>query len=240
MTSVLIGCPVAERAWILERWLDAVEGMITLAGVEAEIICVYTPSEDDTLPILRRRGVEVIRGPQLTRNRDRIDNHTWGDQNGEIGYMAHLRSLLQYEAARRSFDYFFSLDSDIIPTPHTLQVLIDHAERYQADVVAPLVDLNKENLDGRNPSWNFRRRANYEWDDEHPQYDLYEVPTNGDPFEADAVMAAMLLGPKAFNNQWEYHPQGEDLGFAKNATAAGLKQLVVPRMILPHVMRRST
>ena len=64
--------PVKNGAATLPALLDALARQATPPGWQVEIVAGYTPSRDDTLKILRERGVAVaegpVPGPSATRN----------------------------------------------------------------------------------------------------------------------------------------------------------------------------
>ena len=138
---VVVGAPVAERAWVLPRWYEAVIAQAR-PGLDVEVVCHYTQSSDATLALLTGWGATVICDPSLpTRTLHSIERHTWrfGRRGGDAGYMAHLRNVLvEWVESATDADYFFSLDTDIILPPGALEALLDD---FPGGAVSPLVDL---------------------------------------------------------------------------------------------------
>src|SRR5256885_98561 len=92
---IYVGAPVAERGWILQRWIDNVREQETTHGIK--IVCLYTDSADDTFKILEDNDVDILYDKYLkSRDKERIDKHYWGEP-GEYRYMANLRNnLIQF------------------------------------------------------------------------------------------------------------------------------------------------
>lgn len=221
--KLIIGCPVAERGWILPHWFDAIYAQ----EIEAEIVCVYSESVDNTEAILKEEGVTVIPDLRLPRPVNEMDNHQWGAQE-KYAYMASMRNRLVEYALSQDADYFFSLDSDILLNmPNTLKMLIDFAAGHTG-VVAPAVNMGMHDTCWNTMSWV---------DPYHPNAAIRPVksPKGG---QVDVVMAAMLLDRKGLEVHWMSHHQGEDIGFSLNAHRQQVPLWWLPNVPCQHVMQR--
>ena len=230
---IVFGCPVAERAWVLPDWLKSIKSQEYSQPTVVSIVCIYTESHDDTLKILEDANVEIVHSSLPTRSFDRIRDHLWGSQNHEYEYMASLRNALRKEVLVRNADHFFSLDSDILlPNEHAVQDMIHEAAHESYDAVAPLVDMEK-NPGMSQPAYNFMRIDRHGVMGE--RFPLPAAPFL--PFQADVIMAAMLLNKKAQCVPWANHLQGEDIGWSLNARRMGIKVGVEPLVRCDHRMR---
>jgi len=231
--KVVVGCPVAERAWVLPQWLAAIREQT----IEVEIVCLLGDSKDDTEELLREAGVTLLETGAPTRSPERMLSHTWSQDEGEFRLMAQLRNLLCYYAHEElRADIFFSLDSDIIlPSASAIELLLQALHDYAGNAVAPLVDMAAP-LDlpvpKPPPAWNFMQWKLAGISAERAPHG----PLAGMPFRAGVIMAAMMLDRTAQLVRWKDHPQGEDLGWSTDAFRHGVRLLVDPRVQCRHVM----
>lgn len=230
--KIVIGCPVAERGWVLPAWFEAIEAQEFpyMPRPEIEVMVLYTASRDDTLSILQEHGATIIESMLPTRDRGRIVGHNWSQTLHEYEYMASLRNTLRKEVLQQEADYFFSLDSDILlPHRFALDQLLMDLEIHRYDAVAPLVNMLSE--PGLEPAWNFMN-----WSD-HGYAGTRAAVQEAAAFDAGIIMAAMLLNKKAQCIPWMDHRQGEDLGWSLNARRSNIKIGVIPHIVCPHRMK---
>lgn len=232
--KIVAGCPVAERAWILQEWIDSLRGQRLDRGDELEIVCLYTRSHDQTLSVLQRNEVITVVSPLPSRPYDRMLAHYWSYQDHEYEYMASLRNDLRSIAIALQADLFLSIDSDILfKTKEDLQSLIDTMRAYAAHAVAPLV--NMEKYATNSPSWNWMDLRFDGVGGVRP--DVSVSPSKVSPFRVDVIMAAMLLDRRAQMIPWKNHPQGEDIGWSIKARRADLKLVIDSSVECEHRMR---
>lgn len=208
---VIFGCPIANRAWAVAGWAEGIRAAADTAGVLPEMVCVHTPSDDDTLDALHQEKITVLAGPARTRRRDHIDGHFW--DGTAYKYMALLRNQLLAFVQRQDPDWFFSLDSDILLEAGDLWNMALYMPG-DTDAIAPLVDLSS----WHGGHYNFMHKTEDSF--ERRQIDLASTPNSF--VSVDAIMAAMLIKRTAFTVQWQYHPLGEDLGWSLNAGGKNL------------------
>ncbi len=230
-----IGCPVAERAWILPKWIAAVKSQT----VSTDIVCVYSHSHDGTLKLLEEAGAHIIESNFPTRDQARIYDHLWDQQRGEYRMMSILRNELVEWAQEGGYDFFFSLDSDIIlPHEHALHDLMEDCIEVQpelaSDAVAPLVDMILPIPNGPKTqcAYNFMGWDNEGFTFEHGDRSIKPEA----PKHVAAIMAAMLLNRKAMEVRWHDHRQGEDIGWSLDAWHKGVKLMIDPRIECLHAM----
>jgi len=228
---VVVGAPVAERAWVLPRWHEAVIGQAR-SGLDIEVVCHYTHSKDQTLALLADRGVTVLNDPlRPTRPVESIDRHEWrfGNRGRDAAYMADLRNVLvAWVEAETEADYFLSLDTDIILPGGALAALL---EDFPGGALSPLVDLAHPCV-GRT-AWNFMS-----WLEGEPRRVHRTDALPPARFRADTVGAAILLDRSAMAVRWAEHPQGEDVGWSLDAERRGIARWVDPEVRCEHLMVR--
>jgi hypothetical protein len=132
------------------------------------------------------------------------------------------------------FDYYFSLDSDIIlEQPDTISRLISYSQQFPGTVVSPLSFMTPDSLNFPSVmSWR-DKAGGAAW------RDLHNYPI-GQPFLADIVMAAVLMPREIYTTvRYTAHRQGEDLGFATQLSRHRFKSLAASDIHCPHLMHRS-
>jgi GT2 family glycosyltransferase len=221
--KVVVGCPVRDRAWTIPEWYAGIEAQ----DIDVDVMCLVSPSVDNTEELLRERGVITFTlddpGP---RTKTQIDGHMWTE--GAYIYMARLRNALTYYAQQYGADYFLSLDSDIVLPKGGLAKMLEYAKAHMG-VVAPAV-----NMGWRNTAWNTMDWVDYN----RPSVAHRPViePRGG---QADVVMAAMLLDRIAMEKcAWAMHEQGEDVGFSLVARQQQVPLWWLPEVRCLHLMRQ--
>jgi hypothetical protein len=145
--------------------------------------------------------------------------------------MVSLRNSILQRVREYQPDYYLSLDSDILlQNPNTIELLIAHI-KDGADAVSPLMFMTP--MDSRFPSvmsWK---------DEDHSVAYRKEKYPLGDYFQSDVIMAAKMMSKDVYNNvDYQFHKQGEDLGWAKNATEKGFKLYSASYIYAPHLMSK--
>lgn len=133
MKRVLIAAPVRDRAWILYDYLDRIK-KLDLSGVEAYYYFIVDYSLDDSVDIVKEstKGwdnceVEVIPEHQIPVDEDSRVNRL---QNGIYPHLKELRQQILDKAKELDVDYLFSVDSDVLIEPNTLQRLLSHEKDF--------------------------------------------------------------------------------------------------------------
>lgn len=234
--TILIGCPVYQRDWILPDWFEAIEKQnypLDKIGFTFEL----GPEDEATYDALyewhgRHPEVIVFDG----EIREDIPHHHHPDRqrhwDGEKYLnMVEMRNSLLERATNFNFDMYFSLDSDILLTdPDTLAFLAENIDYY--DVISPLMFMTPFDTDYPSVMW---------WSDYiggHAIRDNSKVKW-GKFFEADIVMAAVAMSPKVYKNiRYRWHKQGEDLGFAGELGRRGIKSYCASNLYGFHAMHQ--
>lgn len=214
MAFVVAGCPVRDRAWIIERQIDA----LVENGVD-RLFYLANDCEDDTEALIRRsekarvesivtRGVKWIRDqdPDATRNLADLRNH-WAE-----------RAMALWPEAT----HFWSIDSDTIPAPDVLKRLL----AADKPVISAPVRTGRDrwNILG----WDFKRQKVTR--PKLPEYAIGPIPVSlpagcylirRDVLEAGVRWKHLSLG-------------GEDGGFAQACKARGIQQWLEPQARTEH------
>jgi hypothetical protein len=235
--NILIAAPIYKREWILPLWIHCLNNQ-NYPRENIGFMFELGPDDDGTHEMLwdfqNSRPEALCFDAQIylpVKHVAHADGHrNWNAEKYEN--MVTLRNNLLERASGMSdkFDYYFSLDSDILlEDPDTITKLVNHCEE-ERDVVSPLMYMTP---DSRNyPSgmtWvenNGNRAA--------------RVPSNydvGNIFKIDIVMAAVMMSRKVYPHvRYRWHRQGEDLGFAYNLREVGIQSWAAWDIYCPHIM----
>ena len=109
MVKILIGCPTYDgKAYCLDRFLESVKNF---DFKNYEFVLVDNSKTEDYFNLLQRKGVNVIRGKDL------------GDP---VKNVVVNRNILRDYFLEGDFDYFFSLEQDVIAPKDVVDKLISH------------------------------------------------------------------------------------------------------------------
>lgn len=234
MPRIVLGAPVADRAWALPRWLDQIEQQTVQPDA---LVFVHTDTGDGTREILRaaqdRWPVEIVDAPgpvvhRRDRNRDRV---------GAYSMLADLRNRLLDHALGLNADVIVSLDTDIFLTESTaIEQLVDRLDK--APLSTPLVYLHEQGVTagtynagywvdaGSGPERRWRRPSVAEF-----------LNAAGRPRQVDVPMACVAMRRDvALTCRYRYHEAGEDLGFGLDLDRNGLWADWLTGLHCPHVM----
>lgn len=238
MKSILIGCPVYKRDWILPDWFAAIEkqnypmekiGFIFELGEDDE-------ATEEVLYDWQQKHPEVKTFDGLIRADLKHNVHQDGQRHwNAVKYevMVDLRNSLLERASCLDFDCYFSLDSDIlIDDPDTLLFLSECTDYY--DVVSPLSYMTPYDTDYPSVMW---------WEDE-PGFNAIRDSARvkpGDFFQADIVMAAKMMSKQVYRTtRYVWHRQGEDLGFARMLHKRNFRSYCAGNIYAFHAMHKHT
>lgn len=211
MPKFALGCPVADRAWVLPDWFERLQAQTLRPDV---LLFVHSGVPgDETWRMLRheaeRLGVPVMLDADNGRGHAREDN-------ARFRTLARLRNRLLDAAGCVSADVLVSLDSDVLlGAPDSLERLVDAVVVQDWDTASLLTWLHP---DGPG-SWAW----NAGWWVGEPQEEGMRSWTRGaresiawgQTLSIDIPMAATAIGPRALRHcRYAWHESGEDLGFA--------------------------
>lgn len=234
MSFVLISTPVFQREWILPEWFHYIENQdfpLKNIGFQFEA----GPNDELTINALMdfyNRHPEVRCFDIVINDKEVHRSHPEGGRNwsrDRYAVMANFRNNLLVRAICKSPDRFFSLDTDILlEDPSTISTL--YQLTGQLDAVSPLAYMTPTDVEFPNiMTWGLNGRGYRK-----PDYPLGEI------FQADVIMAAVMMSPKVFNSsRYEYHLQGEDLGWARNCQIHRFNLYSASFIYAAHIMSRS-
>lgn len=139
--KVVVACPIFERAWILPRWLDALEAQ--KADVDLSLFFCVTPGKDKTQDLIaeaKASGQFEIDAQVFIGGGPEDHSRDWTDA-ARVGVIASKRNKLldAVKAANAKYDYLLMLDSDVIVPPGGIAKLIETAKFEKFDAVCPKV-----------------------------------------------------------------------------------------------------
>jgi hypothetical protein len=232
--KLIIGCPIYKRDWILPSWIRSI---INQSVDLSNIGFIFEVSPDDMRTVQSLIAWKKIdkRIPFFLIKERKDIPHFEHFNNGrqwtmsKYHNMVALRNSLLDSIREQEPDYYFSLDSDVlIQNPNTIELLIGHIKNG-ADAVAPLMYMTP--FDKRFPSvmsWANKE----EWKAKREEF--YPIGTY---FKSDIIMAAKMMSKKTYSSiNYEFHSQGEDVGWCKNAALAGLDLYSASYIYAPHIM----
>lgn len=110
--KVLVGCPTSEhKGYALERY---VEGVKALNYEKFDVLLVDNSKSDDYSKKIKSLGLPVVKGPYSEFARQRIIDS---------------RNILRQKVLNEGYDYFFSLEQDVIPPRNVIQRLLSHSKK---------------------------------------------------------------------------------------------------------------
>lgn len=234
---IAVGCPIRNRAWVVEEWIEHVRTAFYLAGEKPYWVFAIglgpNGKDDGTQKLvtdLYKSGSGMwteINEPEIPKER------TW---NGErYQQMADYRNRLLDVVRNTQADYFLSLDSDILIHPTGLMCLLETIRNLHTiagqevlyDAVGGKTFLSENS--SHITSWgNLGPNGG----------GLRRQDSNG-VFPCECIMAIKLMAPTAYNIPYETHRLGEDIGWSLNCNKAGLHLGWDGRVANKHIMKPS-
>ena len=215
--SIIVGCPVKDRAWILPEWYKRV--LDATPGYNVDFLFVAEEGDDATQALASAYG-EVV----MVDNAGYPDNHGWSDKT-RIQYMTDLRNILLGKVREKSPDYFFSLDSDILIPKEMFRNL---RETLQSDKIGAVGGFTyMEPVSAKATSFAVKRRSK-----------SFRRVTSPGVHQVDYIMAIKLMKPEAYNVHYAFNKFGEDIGWCDAAAENGVVLYCDGRIAAKHVMDR--
>lgn len=220
--KVVIGGPVRNRGWILQRHLDALKAMVIPEGVEVAFFYLLNDSTDNTGEILLENDIESVAYNT---------NHNSGSVRGQYSYanLAELRNAFMDMALAYHPDatHILSIDSDILVPSDALQKLLEDDK----DIVSMLLC--------NQPMPIYVRRAHNVMNEDHNgvMQHIYDFPMD-EVFPCDLTGACYLIKREVIDAGCKYanDRQGEDIPFCRDAKARGFGIFCDSRVRPIHVM----
>ncbi len=125
---ILVGCPTSfHKAYCLEAYLAAVKA---LTYKHITFVLVDNSPDDSYADLLESKGITVFKAPYHAESaRERI---------------VVSRNMLRQHALDNDYDYFFSLEQDVIPPPDVLEQLLSCQQPVVTGVYCKDYTLTKE------------------------------------------------------------------------------------------------
>lgn len=214
---IAIGCPVRNRAWVLDDYLAALDA---IDYSHKEYLFLLNDSFDtsgDKLKTFMQTHSGLLcerfdEGGPGYRREEYDANH--------YGHLAAIRNaFIDLFLVETECDYLLSVDSDIIVPTDIIAKLIPLMQE-QTMAAAAISNIPNKQLDGHTPG-NFMIAI--QGCIEHP----FKYPLTGD-MEVDVIGAVYLIPRRALTDGIRYgpHPQGEDVPFCLAARKKGYHLLV--------------
>lgn len=115
--KVLVGCPTSNhKNYALERY---VQGVKALSYDNLDVLIVDNSKSDNYMKKIKRLGLPVVKGPYSDAARQRIIDS---------------RNILRQKVLDEGYDYFLSLEQDVIPPTDVIQKLLSHNKKIVTGV----------------------------------------------------------------------------------------------------------
>tara|TARA_Y100000310_G_scaffold338661_1_gene429002 strand:+ start:2699 stop:3400 length:702 start_codon:yes stop_codon:yes gene_type:complete len=125
--KILVGCPTSNhKAYCLDAYLAAIK---TLTYQNYDILLIDNSENEEYSKLIKQKGISVIKAPFLPTARERIISS---------------RNLLREEVLKKDYDYFLSLEQDVIPPKDVLEQLLQHGKEVVTGVYYMEYNVKKE------------------------------------------------------------------------------------------------
>jgi hypothetical protein len=123
--KVLVGCPTSEhKAYCLNEY---VEGLKKLSYKNKDILIVDNSKDDAYSEKIKALGINVLRDKHLKKAKERI---------------IHSRNILRKKVLDEGYDYFLSLEQDVIPPKDIIERLLKHKKKIITGVYYTIYKFN--------------------------------------------------------------------------------------------------
>lgn len=235
MSTVTIGCPIRNRAWILKEYLEG----ITKQNYDRKLInllFLVNDSKDSSLRILEKfkkendsqyAGIDI-----QVKNLGAVeDERTPGTRDSIYHSLTEIRNSLLDMIP--DTDYFFSVDSDILIPENALNILVNSKKDIVAGVIRNDYLVNPSAV---YPWVRTNLMIKSEKDGRIVHY--FGYPLNS-LFEVEVTGAIYLLSKEVYKSvRYGYDVQGEDIYFCREAKKRGFKIWANSALHAEHVMIR--
>lgn len=234
-SKILIAAPVRNRAWILKEYLAALRSL-DYPRLFLGFFFLINDSTDSSEDIIKEFGEKIIKdSPEILLFKYlhlRYGQEKWWRGQYSFSHLAELRNLILEFFLASPCDYLFSVDSDVIVPPHTLNRLLSD----QKDVVAALAP-NDLHLRVPTEKQFVKRYYNVLRLVQDRLVHIYPFPQNN-IFSVDCTGAACLIARSVIEAGVRYgdHPQGEDAHFCLMAKEKDFTLWADSRVICEHRM----
>lgn len=221
--QIVVGCPIYDRKWILPEWYNKVITESKDIACDLTFVFVYDSRDLGTKEFLwdlieYPLWMEESCVPGLQKN------HQWVAE--DFHRMTSLRNQLLRKVRDLAPEYFLSLDSDMLLREGALKAMIDGlSSGFDA------VGVNTSMCHQRwCESWMYFSETSNTFARHNEAGDFHGIK------EVDAIMGGKLMNHAAYNTDYMWDLQGEDLGWCRNIKKAGLKIGIPYKAQVRHVM----
>jgi hypothetical protein len=211
--DLVIGAPVLRREWILPRWFQHTEAACEKANLAPHYLFVCDERDEGTKKIIvdttraLNRGCHIIHVVEQ-RGIPEVFVRIWDHPRYE--WMVYLRNELLKGVRALDPELFLSLDTDILLHSDALVSMLDAMRTEEFDGVGGKAFLTPLGSGCWAPTW-----ANLTIE-ERLERDNRDIV-----MQVDVIMAIKLMNRKLYNQDYQFHHQGEDIGFCKAAKKNG-------------------
>ncbi|MBM3199757.1 hypothetical protein FJZ53_02380 [Candidatus Woesearchaeota archaeon] len=115
--KILVGCPTSfHKEYCLDKYA---EGIKALTYKNFDVLLVDNSKDNTYFEKIKKTGLPVIKGPWFEGAMDRIITS---------------RNILRQKALDKGYDYFFSLEQDVVTPPDVLERMIKHKKKIVTGV----------------------------------------------------------------------------------------------------------
>ncbi|MBI2105459.1 hypothetical protein HYT56_01315 [Candidatus Woesearchaeota archaeon] len=126
MKKILVGCPTSDyHEYALQEYAEAVK---KLTYKNYDLLLVDNSKEDSYIKKLKSLGLPVMKGPWHEESRERIINS---------------RNILRQKFLDGNYDYFLSLEQDVIPPKDIIERLLQHKKRVVTGIYFNYINTKK-------------------------------------------------------------------------------------------------
>ena len=116
--KILVGCPTWEgKKYCLKEYAEAVK---KLDYDNFDVLIVDNSKDDSYITAIKEAGLNAIKGPWHEKARERI---------------IASRNFIKEYALKNGYDYFFSLEQDVIVQPDALKKLLSQNKKIISGIV---------------------------------------------------------------------------------------------------------
>lgn len=124
---ILIGCPTSyHKKYCLNEYVEGIKKLNKI-NIYTDILIVDNSERDDYLNEIKKSGLPAIKGPYFSGAKDRI---------------VSSRNILRKKVIEGNYDYFLSLEQDVVPDPDVLQKLLACGKKIVSAVVTGMQNVN--------------------------------------------------------------------------------------------------
>lgn len=220
-TKLLVGCPLAGRDWIIEKWFDHIYDSCP-SDIDLSFLFLVPSWDTKTLNVIcNKKNVTLI----LNNEPVREDKRRWTDE-GIYNFMSEIRNKTLANVRRIFPDFYLSVDSDILLAKDTITDLLETLHTFNANAVGGATYLDPTDKTCSNAAY---------WRDPNRYIGFKRAKVEGVQV-VDILMAVKLMDRLAYNINYEFHQYGEDFGWSKNLKIAGGKAMFDSRSPSKHIM----